>query len=222
MRCPRCTVELAQAREGEVDVHACSQCGGVWLHAATAHPILAPLAPGFAGVAATGAPALRCCSCGSGMEIWRNRTDGVEIDVCRPHGIWLDHGELVHLSQALAQQRGVPVPPQQAAYARWGPAAAVGAGAVGLAAVGTAAAIASNDPSQEDRGTDAVGEVLANSGDLVTSAGDVGSFASEATDLGGNALELGGSVLETGASAAEGAFSALGSVFEVLVGLLDF
>lgn len=221
MRCPRCTVVLAQARQAEIDVHACAQCGGVWLHAATAHAILTPLARGFEGVHATGRAALRCCGCGCGMEVWRNRNDGVEIDVCRPHGVWLDHGELVHLSQALAQHRGTPVPPQQAAYARWGPAAAVGA--AGLA-VGTAAgAVAATDEGTRNRIADGAGEAVGHAADLGGAALDVGEVAA---DAGGGALELGGSALEVGAevgsTAADVALSALGSVFEVLTGLLDF
>lgn len=158
MKCPHCAVWLAADERGAVAAHACERCGGVWLGVEAGRTLLAPVAAELEHVLATGRPALRCASCGAGMEVWISRRIDVEVDVCRPHGVWLDHGELVHVSNAVAALRGVPATRQEIAYAQWGPPRQAQPGRIGPWADG---------PRPARRGSGDRGEALALGGEIV-------------------------------------------------------
>ena len=109
-KCPRCKRALRErATGGEIEnVVECSSCGGLWIAPEALDRLCAsteamqevtvqlmarklPPRPVDFGVVAY----LRCPSC-SDMMVRRNfgPGSGVVVDVCRDHGVWLDHTEL--------------------------------------------------------------------------------------------------------------------------------
>jgi Zn-finger nucleic acid-binding protein len=122
-RCPRCGSDLEPVALGRAVVDRCGGCGGQWFdgdemeqvldlttegvsreEAATLRPALPRANPGEAEVRY-----LACVRCGDRM-VRRQiapRT-GIVVDVCRPHGLWLDGGELERF-QAFVRAGGLEV-----------------------------------------------------------------------------------------------------------------
>lgn len=100
-RCPRCHVELVDAGA----VRACTACRGQWASHATllemANVMTEPDPPNVELVPVTRPEVLACPSCGQGMAALRYGT--VEIDECKPHGIWFDRDELERVLYAVSQ-----------------------------------------------------------------------------------------------------------------------
>jgi Zn-finger nucleic acid-binding protein/DNA-directed RNA polymerase subunit RPC12/RpoP len=107
-RCPRCESGLRTRSIGSSNVSECEQCGGLWLteeHFATvcersdeqelASRALTQSAPPTRAPDKHKVRYLPCVVCKDLMSR-RNYSgrSGIIIDVCREHGIWLDHTEL--------------------------------------------------------------------------------------------------------------------------------
>ena len=106
--CPRCEAGLRNRSLGTTSVVECSACGGLWLtegdfeavcERADAQELasraLKSTPPPRAPLPEETPRYLPCVTCGELMSR-RNyaATSGVIIDVCRRHGVWLDHAEL--------------------------------------------------------------------------------------------------------------------------------
>ena len=105
LACPRCEGELRSRALDRAAVVECTQCGGLWLEPRTFDalclraerqleaevPADRPRGPAPADVARY----IPCLRCGDMMtrKNYAGRS-GVVIDVCRDHGVWLDHGEV--------------------------------------------------------------------------------------------------------------------------------
>jgi Zn-finger nucleic acid-binding protein len=105
--CPRCRAELRARHLGSASVAECGSCGGLWLseehfeRACEEADRADEALRGLAGAPPPRAPLpgevryLPCVECGDLMNR-RNyaASSGIIIDVCRHHGVWLDHAEL--------------------------------------------------------------------------------------------------------------------------------
>lgn len=106
--CPRCKAALRVREIGMGAAIECSSCAGLWLAPAFFEQACAkaeadgsPLAelegpPGGAGVpSSTPANYIPCITCGE-LMLRKNfgESSGVVIDLCKHHGVWLDHREL--------------------------------------------------------------------------------------------------------------------------------
>jgi Zn-finger nucleic acid-binding protein len=104
-RCPRDGSELATHVVEAVTLRVCARCSGVWLDAdalvallsdrqrmdgLALHPLATP-----ARRVADDERALPCCRCSKPSDRREYGEDTrIFVDVCEPHGIWLDGGEL--------------------------------------------------------------------------------------------------------------------------------
>lgn len=109
--CPRCAGTLEPTPVGPVTADRCSGCRGHWfdgheldhaLPATTGGVPAAEAARLRAGLPASPVPPetvryLACVRCGERMARRQAaKGAGVVVDVCTPHGLWLDAGELEH------------------------------------------------------------------------------------------------------------------------------
>ena len=108
--CPRCRTPLFPARAGDVVLHGCGSCGGIWLDNEGSRAVLARPDPRVlemvsrASTNASTAPDKRatdlpCAECGHGMQRVRARQGQVELDACARHGTWFDKDELSVVSR---------------------------------------------------------------------------------------------------------------------------
>lgn len=102
-RCPRCRVELVDSGA----VRSCSSCRGQWASQATllemALTMTFPDRPRLHWVEHKRDETLACPSCGAGMRTVRSGR--VELDECKPHGVWFDRDELEHVLYVVSQNR---------------------------------------------------------------------------------------------------------------------
>jgi len=112
--CPRCRGTLRVREIGPASAIECASCAGLWIargqfeelcaRAETQELARAALpgeAPG--GAVAASAPRegyIPCLSCGS-LMLRKNygEASGVVLDLCKDHGVWLDHRELERILQ---------------------------------------------------------------------------------------------------------------------------
>jgi len=104
LQCPRCQLSLAGVTAGTIALTNCAQCGGVFVAAATFQTICVdPQAQ--ADVLALNQPPtapidphvkyLKCPQCLAMMNRCNfAHRSGVIVDICKPHGIWVDHDGL--------------------------------------------------------------------------------------------------------------------------------
>jgi Zn-finger nucleic acid-binding protein len=108
--CPRCRSPLFPARAGDVVLHGCGSCGGIWLDNDGSRAVLARADPHVldmvtrASTNASAAPDRRpmdlpCAQCGDGMQRVRAPRGQVELDACARHGTWFDKDELAIVSR---------------------------------------------------------------------------------------------------------------------------
>jgi Zn-finger nucleic acid-binding protein len=111
--CPRCGSRL-QAREyAELSVDECDRCGGLFLAPAMLERMVAAhdtslglrlALPKRAVERETVVYYIHCPVCGKLMNRQAfGRFSGVVIDVCKPHGIWFDAGELAEVIRFVEQ-----------------------------------------------------------------------------------------------------------------------
>lgn len=107
--CPRCRSAMRVRRLEEREFIECSNCGGLWLSPAALETLCARAeeagamqrslesSPAPLGLVAEARVAyLPCVTCHQ-LMIRRNfgHSSGIIVDVCRDHGVWFDHQELV-------------------------------------------------------------------------------------------------------------------------------
>jgi len=107
-RCPHCKADLRSRRVGTETLVECPSCAGLWVEPQLLERLCADAGARKSVKEALGSqsnlrqalPAapvryIPCPSCGQFMNR-RNfgSISGIIIDVCKSHGIWLDHGEL--------------------------------------------------------------------------------------------------------------------------------
>lgn len=110
LKCPRCHEPLRQTLIGDASMQECPKCEGLWVDTETLHRIQcdrerqaavlgagrSPLQPG--SVLESKVRYIRCPVCGDFMNRFNfARCSGVIVDVCKPHGTWLDRDELRHV-----------------------------------------------------------------------------------------------------------------------------
>lgn len=117
MTCPDCRRPLQEEALGAFRARRCARCRGRWLDPATFEAICAadpepgalvaagPVEPPRAPPRAAPEDRVRyraCPACGEIMSrVNFGRVSGVIVDVCRPHGAWLDAGELAAIRRFL-------------------------------------------------------------------------------------------------------------------------
>lgn len=108
-KCPRCAVELVDARSAR----GCRACGGLWVEEAIlTEMILAMLPPRpqsrlvLAVLDRSGAP-IGCPTCGEAMEA--TAIHEVILDRCARHGIWFDARELEDALREVALSGHAPL-----------------------------------------------------------------------------------------------------------------
>lgn len=95
-------------------MHACPQCGGVWLdndnatrmvqaYEADALALADQAASGARGASNTAIAGIPCAVCSTAMQVCR--VYEVDVDVCSQHGTWFDAHELRAVSTAMARSR---------------------------------------------------------------------------------------------------------------------
>lgn len=236
-RCPRCaTLTLVPGH----DVHVCTGCGGVWLDAARAHQLLAPLGADVQPSAMPQTAPVACPVCGQGMYICLTRIAGVEFDGCGPHGVWFDRHELERVSHAVSRITGQPVPqappgwvnaqpPPGHAVAHgghgYGPGLVAGAAVLGVAAAGAAAYATigtmgvggggMGGPEEIEQKAASFGAV-----DALSVAPDVASTGFAVADVAEPATEVAGDVADGAAELAGGAAEVAGDAAEAAGSIL--
>jgi Zn-finger nucleic acid-binding protein len=106
--CPVCRDGLRALRLGDATLRECPGCGGLWLDAESFERICADREEQASALGAVAALALPergppadvvryrpCPGCRKMMNrVNFARISGIVLDVCKTHGVWLDHGEL--------------------------------------------------------------------------------------------------------------------------------
>lgn len=118
--CPRCRAPLAHRRVAEREIVECTSCGGIWLEprvfddlctrseaSGTLRRTLLGDAPKSRPVEESRIVYVKCVTCSEFM--FRKNLgpgSGLILDVCKDHGVWFDHGELVRALE-FAEQGGL-------------------------------------------------------------------------------------------------------------------
>ena len=106
--CPRCKGTLRSRSVGTTALVECGNCAGIWLAAQELDRIcekadveslvrqhLAQLVPENPVMPTGGVTYIPCPTCGQLMNRKNfGQRSGVIVDICKPHGVWLDHREL--------------------------------------------------------------------------------------------------------------------------------
>jgi Zn-finger nucleic acid-binding protein len=208
--CPRCHSGLFVGHASDITMHACGQCGGLWLDSEAALKVRQALPQDALDLAAkatefghekadTQAEAL-CPVCRRPMQRAATPAAGVDIDYCS-HGTWFDRGELEQIARVLRQKATpaarVAPPPGYAAgpppgYAG-GPALGLKGAAIGVAAVGAAAAVATVAPQVQ--ASPQASNLMVSGADLATGGADLAAGGADLLSSGaGFAAEVAGTV----------------------------
>jgi Zn-finger nucleic acid-binding protein/catechol 2,3-dioxygenase-like lactoylglutathione lyase family enzyme len=100
--CPRCAKPLVWMTTRRFGAHVCLKCQGMWVERVTwEHVVRLTEQTGRAGLPQPparelqrGQPAVACLVCGATCERLLSWAGAVEVDICRPHGLWFDRDEL--------------------------------------------------------------------------------------------------------------------------------
>ncbi|MFO0659364.1 MAG: zf-TFIIB domain-containing protein [Polyangiaceae bacterium] len=127
MPCPRCQTALFEGRRGNVVLHGCGNCGGVFADNSHTQRVIARFDGDAVGLAQQASAAARtvvrpttpgCCPVCSGMMRFVNVDPyDLQLDICDAHGTWFDRDELqrltwiYHQSQGASQPGGYPTAP---------------------------------------------------------------------------------------------------------------
>lgn len=96
LQCPRCSEMLDRAFTG---VAVCPRCQGAWIGQATLDTAFGNprWPPGEAVWWQDELPCPECTGAGAGGKLAARSSNGVMVDACAAHGVWLDRGELGRL-----------------------------------------------------------------------------------------------------------------------------
>jgi Zn-finger nucleic acid-binding protein len=109
--CPSCQAQMLRGTLGEIRLHECGKCYGLWVDTATFElicrnsehqaAVLGDAQAMVTGIAALGP--VRYVKCPECRELMHRvnfaRCSGVVVDVCREHGTWFDQHELHRIVQ---------------------------------------------------------------------------------------------------------------------------
>lgn len=114
--CPDCRQPMTAFRAESGVLRDCDGCGGQFVEHRLLRELLerrevlgdeVPQRPPRSSAAVAGPPSVRyvpCPLCGTRMNRKNfGGTSGVIVDICRPHGVWLDAGELPRVLQFVAE-----------------------------------------------------------------------------------------------------------------------
>jgi Zn-finger nucleic acid-binding protein len=114
--CPACAKALAATKVGDLEVHDCQACGGLWLDRAVFEQLGTSRERQGALLGALPTPAARsearlepvqyrpCPACRQRMNrVNFAKRSGVVLDVCKTHGIWFDKDELRRVLAFIAE-----------------------------------------------------------------------------------------------------------------------
>jgi len=116
-KCPRCSAEMELEVVEGIELDICYSCGGTWYDKDELEEHLAKGAqePGEDDAGATtkadwqrkDAIYLKCPKCGRPMNrVNFGRRSGTIVDVCGPHGVFLDAGELEEIQRFESSGKG--------------------------------------------------------------------------------------------------------------------
>lgn len=122
-KCPRCKLEMELEVIEGIELDICYSCGGAWHDKGELEEHLAKSAekPEEGGSGAKSPPKadwqrkdtiyLKCPRCDRPMNrVNFGRRSGIIVDVCGPHGVFLDAGEFEGIGEVSGQQQGCPGP----------------------------------------------------------------------------------------------------------------
>ena len=111
-KCPRCSAEMELDVVDGIELDICYSCGGTWYDREELEERLAKADPELDESDSAAEPAaqadwrrkdamyLKCPKCGRPMNrVNFGRRSGVIVDVCGPHGVFLDAGEFEGIRQ---------------------------------------------------------------------------------------------------------------------------
>jgi Zn-finger nucleic acid-binding protein len=103
-RCPRCNVNLEKISLANTPLDECPQCGGLWIKCAVFERICADREAQSAAIGlqlpshAPPEESVRYIHCPQCDELMNRMNyahcSGIVINICRPHGVWLDRDEI--------------------------------------------------------------------------------------------------------------------------------
>lgn len=200
LRCPACvTVQLHAGEARGLHLHACGQCGGVWLGPDEAARILRPLYTpnGLPGRSS----ARRCPDCSQDMTEWTVGATDVPLDSCPHHGTWFDRDEIEQLAHAAASMRDQPAPQFARTAGAVAPVALAGAAAaIAVQAVAHADLLHAADqlpPEQQTSTTEVVLEAAVIAPDAAFLVAEVSAAAADVgVEAAGAGIEAAGGLLE--------------------------
>ncbi len=117
--CPRCGTECEFESIGRAIIDLCRTCGGAWLDRGELEDVEVDLTDRSTATAAweaiehakgasapTDRATLRCAICSKPMDRrhWHG-AEGVVLDACPRHGVWLDRSDLLVILEAIATGR---------------------------------------------------------------------------------------------------------------------
>lgn len=138
-RCPRCQSGLLESRSGDLFVHGCGGCGGLWLDNGNARRAIDASSSHASHLSRqasrsarrpvrTSAATLACPACAQSLDRIQLAPSGVEVDICQSHGTWFDRDELttiLRIAEPASTSAFTPPP----GYASASPASAPSASA---------------------------------------------------------------------------------------------
>jgi Zn-finger nucleic acid-binding protein len=112
--CPRCGAKLETSEQPKAKLHACGNCGGLFVESTSLTSIAtesdvadAARQADRSGQASPNVHAVISCPvCATKMN--RVKVRDVHIDRCDQHGLWFDRGELDELGDKLRSGKGAP------------------------------------------------------------------------------------------------------------------
>jgi Zn-finger nucleic acid-binding protein len=114
-RCPHCLRVLVSVKVGEVELHGCPGCGGIWLDNVSAKKVLENPENIFYELATRAAnnatanrprnPRPTCPVCSIILD--RTRFHDVDLDLCPEHGTWFDALELGMLVTTIREAKRI-------------------------------------------------------------------------------------------------------------------
>jgi Zn-finger nucleic acid-binding protein len=111
-KCPRCSVDLHAIQIASTPLEECTTCGGLWVDVTNFEKLCADAESRQAATGLALPPPvpfdpsvryLKCPRCANIMNRMNYaQRSGIVINVCKPHGIWLDRDEIRQIIQFIS------------------------------------------------------------------------------------------------------------------------